>query len=596
MISINFKRLIIAADCATFVLIGLGGVVRLSGSGLGCPDWPLCHGQIIPPFDLPTLIEYTHRLAATLTTILIVAAAVYAWRKLRAHRFIFLPSLAALILLVVQILVGGLTVLLQLPPTIVAVHLSNAMLIFAALLIATTFAFRPAPAIAGNADDQHLRRLARASLAGTFLLIVSGTIVTGTFAGFTCATWPLCNDQILPDGLFPQIAMLHRVIAGLIGVLILYTFHAAGRAHQHHRALIRAGAVAVMLFIAQIIIGALNVFSQFPVSLNLAHLAAAAAFWGAMVVFTVLAYQGAARDAEQAPLPRSHRSNLQSLISNYVLLTKPWIVVLLLVTTACAMFVAARGMPPLPILFFTLLGGACAAGGANALNSYIDRAVDKQMARTSQRPLPNGRVTPRAALIFALSLCFASVVVLSVFVNGLSAALAFAGIVYYAGIYTKVLKRASAQNIVIGGAAGALPPLVGWAAVTNELNLFAIYLFLIIFYWTPPHTWALMLMLTKDYTRVGIPMMPAAWGETETYRQIFLYSLLLVAITLIPFSLNELGGFYLGLALALGIWFVVLAARLNRDASKQSARRLYMYSNAYLALLFLAMVIDRSLI
>ena len=200
MTSSLFRKLIAAAAIAAFGLVVLGGVVRLSGSGLGCPDWPLCHGQIIPPLDLPTLIEYTHRLATTLTTVFIVASALYAWRNYRAAKFIFRSTIAALILLIVQILLGGITVLLQLPPVIVAVHLSNAMLLFAALLLAATFAFRPiALSSAPNENEKRFRRLARASLIGTFALIVSGTFVTGTSAGFTCPTWPLCNDEFFPS-------------------------------------------------------------------------------------------------------------------------------------------------------------------------------------------------------------------------------------------------------------------------------------------------------------------------------------------------------------------------------------------------------------
>jgi protoheme IX farnesyltransferase len=198
--------------------------------------------------------------------------------------------------------------------------------------------------------------------------------------------------------------------------------------------------------------------------------------------------------------------------------------------------------------------------------------------------------------VFGLVACALGVLTLGVFVNWLSALLALMGILYYVGFYTLILKRSTPQNIVIGGLAGAIPPLVGWAAVTGQLNLLAIYLCLIIFYWTPPHTWSLMLMVTKDYSRVRVPMLPVARGEPETRRQIVLYSFLLVAITLIPFSLQDLGGVYLIAALALGGRFLFLAFKLLRDQSKATARRLYIYSNAYLALLFLAMVLDQSIV
>jgi heme o synthase len=286
--------------------------------------------------------------------------------------------------------------------------------------------------------------------------------------------------------------------------------------------------------------------------------------------------------------------SFQSHLTDYVYLTKPWIVALLLVTTLGGMFIAERGAPPAALIVFTLIGGACAAGGANALNSYIDREKDKVMGRTSQRPLPRGRVTPRAALVFGISLCVISVATLGIFVNALSAFLGLLGIVYYAGIYTLYLKPRTPQNVVIGGAAGAIPPLVGYAAVTNDLNLLAIYLFLIIFYWTPPHTWALMLMVAKDYERVEVPMMPVARGEVETRRQILLYSVLLIAITLLPYAFGAFTAFYFVAALLMGSYFLFLAVAVWRDEGKVSARKLYRYSNMYLALMFLAMVIDRS--
>lgn len=286
------------------------------------------------------------------------------------------------------------------------------------------------------------------------------------------------------------------------------------------------------------------------------------------------------------------RRSTQSTIIDYVILTKPWIVALLLTTTLAAMLVAARGIPPLAILCFTMLSGALTAGGASALNSYIDRDIDPQMGRTARRPIPAGKIAPQHALIFGLVTSALGVAIQAIFVNVLSATLSLAGLLYYVVIYTLILKRRTPQNIVIGGAAGAIPPLVGWAAVTNEVNLLAVSLFLIIFYWTPPHTWALMLMVTKDYARVNVPMLPVALGETETRRQIALYSVLMVAITIMPYSISNLGLLYLSAALLLGGWFVYLAFKLWRDGSKKTARRLYYFSNAYLALLFLAMVID----
>ncbi|MCC7162653.1 MAG: protoheme IX farnesyltransferase [Anaerolineae bacterium] len=294
--------------------------------------------------------------------------------------------------------------------------------------------------------------------------------------------------------------------------------------------------------------------------------------------------------APDIPLP----GNIRETITNYVMLTKPTIVALLLTITLGGMLIAARGLPPFSILVFALIGGACAAGGANALNSFHDRNTDKSMGRTSRRPLPAGKISPRNALIFALSLCVASVLILGIGVNWLAATLSTAGIIYYAYVYTVLLKRMTPQNIVLGGGAGAIPPLVGWAAVTDQLSILSLYLFAIVLLWTPPHTWALMLLVEKDYRRVSIPMLPAVWGELEARRHIILYSVLLFIVTIMPVLFGGLSWIYFIGATLLGLYFLALATRLwfTRGATKPIAKKLYSYSNGYLALLFALMVVD----
>lgn len=286
-------------------------------------------------------------------------------------------------------------------------------------------------------------------------------------------------------------------------------------------------------------------------------------------------------------------SSLRETIGSYVNLIKPHVTVLLLGTTVAAMAIAQDGLPPLELVIPTLLGGAMAAGSANSLNCYYDRDIDQIMGRTQKRALPSGRVNPTHALIFGIVLGIASFVILTLFVNVLSAGLAMGAILFYVLVYTMGLKRTTAQNIVIGGAAGAVPVLVGWAAVTNSVTLPAIWLFAIIFYWTPPHFWALSLLIKKDYEKAGIPMMPVLLGEKETRWQIFLYSLLLLATTLILFLMGVLGYLYLISALILGGIFIYMALRLLFEPTKNWARTIFWYSNCYLALIFAIMVIDR---
>jgi len=254
---------------------------------------------------------------------------------------------------------------------------------------------------------------------------------------------------------------------------------------------------------------------------------------------------------------------------------KPHVTVLLLGTTVAAMAIADRGLPPLGLVLATLLGGAMSAGSANCINCYIDRDIDQVMGRTQRRSLPSGKVQPTQALIFGLALGVGSFIILTVFVNLLSALLATSAILFYVFVYTIWLKRTSAQNIVIGGAAGAVPVLVGWAAATNTITLPAIWLFAIIFYWTPPHFWALSLLIQKDYEKAHIPMMPVVMGEPETRKQIFLYSLLLLAVTLVLFAMGAMGYLYLAAALVLGGILLYMAVRLLRDKTKKWARTLF---------------------
>ncbi|MEA2390775.1 MAG: heme o synthase [Solirubrobacteraceae bacterium] len=278
---------------------------------------------------------------------------------------------------------------------------------------------------------------------------------------------------------------------------------------------------------------------------------------------------------------------------DYLALTKPKVQSLLLLTTVTTMEVA--GSPSLGLVLLACVGGYLSAGGAGAVNHYWDRDIDARMDRTASRPVPAGRISPRSALWFGIVLAAASFVELSLTVNLLSACLALSGFFGYVLIYTVWLKRTTPQNIVIGGAAGAVPPLVGWAAVRGSIGWSALYLFAIVFYWTPPHFWALSLLMKDEYAKVGVPMMPVVRGEAETRRQILLYSGLLVAITLLPFAGGLFGGVYAVAAALLGGAFLTLAYVLQRDAERRAALRLYLFSLLYLALLFCAMVADVKL-
>jgi heme o synthase len=281
---------------------------------------------------------------------------------------------------------------------------------------------------------------------------------------------------------------------------------------------------------------------------------------------------------------------VRTMVADYASMTKPKVQSLLLFTTVTTMYVA--GDPSLGLVALTCLGGALSAGGAGAINHALDRDIDAVMKRTADRPVPSGRVSPRAAIVYGVLLGCASFALLALAVNPLAAVLAMAGLLGYVLVYTLWLKRTTPQNIVIGGAAGAVPPLVAWAAVTGGLHWSAFYLFAIVFYWTPPHFWALSLLMKDDYARAGVPMLPVVRGEGETRRQILLYTGLLVGVSALPFASGLFGGFYMGAALLLGGTFAALTLALEQRADRRSALRVYLYSLAYLALLFGAMVVD----
>lgn len=281
-----------------------------------------------------------------------------------------------------------------------------------------------------------------------------------------------------------------------------------------------------------------------------------------------------------------------NVVMDYVALTKPRIVWALLITAFCGMVAAAGGLPDAGIAASVLVGGALAAGGANALNQYFERDIDAVMDRTSRRPVAAGRVAPHRAIVFGVLLNAAAFAILNSMANTLSAVLTLCATLFYVLVYTMGLKRLTPQNIVIGGAAGAVPPMVGWAAVTGEVGLEALYMFAIVFFWTPPHFWALALLIKDDYTRAGVPMLPVVAGVAGTKLQILLYTLNLVALTILFFATGRVGWLYFGAAVGLGLTFIYYAWRLLRRPESEGAKGLFRYSLAYLALLFAAIAVD----
>lgn len=594
---------------AVILMMLFGGAIgQATNNGSDCPDWLLCYGQALPPAQVTTWLNFAHLalagLAALLTgvTIIISARCGSAGGAVQSRRFMTglagLAGLAFAQVAVVLILIGA--------PHSLAAKIGYLIVSMGHLagVVAVATVGRRSPAEINQplrslsvAHTAYLRLIVATGVA-LFLVVLNGALVTARHAAAACPDWPLCQGQFLPALLDSGVLihLLHRFSVVAAGIVVAALVLQTCRTYARQPGLVRWAAVLGLLFLAQIGVGGWSAFSPVsPVLINAIHLILTISIWASLVVLTTTLYLVAPTWPASAEAPVSPpRLTFRQKAGVYFKLTKPWIMILLLITTAGAMVIAAKGLPSFGLIVFTLLGGALSAGGASVLNSYVDSDIDQLMSRTSRRATVTGLVTPTETLIFGLVLSTLSFFVYALFVNTLSAALSTLGILYYVFFYTLYLKRSTIHNIIIGGAAGAIPPLVGWTAVTGRLDLGALYLFAIIFFWTPPHTWALALMVKKDYAQARVPMLPVVVGEKETTYQIFLYSILLITLTLLPFTFYMQSMFYLIAALALGLPFIYLAWKLWRDYNKSYSKRLYKFSQLYLALLFIVMAIDRS--
>ncbi|MEP7040933.1 MAG: heme o synthase [Chloroflexota bacterium] len=590
----RFAKLAVAAAVATYALIVVGGLVRATDSGLGCPDWPGCFGSWIPPLELHAWIEHSHRLLAELAVGPLVAAVglITIFSRRREDRMLLVAVIGAGVLVIIQAILGGQVVIQQLRAELVTAHLAMALTVLAlTILIADRATNGPLPDRVSGLPSG----LVIATGAAVFAQMLLGSWVAGTGSGLAFPDFPLMHGGLWPSTLASAelIQLGHRLLAVIVAVLVVW---AAWRVRQ---SVVEAGtrrlaALAAVLVLVQVVLGAANVWSRLSALFVVPHLAVGAALWATLVLlYLALRRSRLAEAASAASMPSS---NVGESIRAYFALTKPRIIELLLVTTVPTMVLAQRGIPSVWLMTAVVFGGSLAAGGANTINMYLDRDIDDLMRRTRHRPLPRHAVAPERALAFGIALSALSFVWLTVTVNLLSALLAASAIAFYVFVYTMWLKRSTPQNIVIGGAAGCVPVLVAWAAVTGTVGVPALVLFAIVFYWTPPHFWALALRYRGDYAAANVPMLPVVRGEAETARQIVIYTILLVVVSLLLFPAARMGLIYLAAAVVLGIGFVWYALRVMRDTTDgRAAIRLFRFSITYLTLLFAAVAADSLL-
>ncbi|HET9613546.1 MAG TPA: heme o synthase, partial [Candidatus Limnocylindrales bacterium] len=512
----RFQKLAAATVVTVILLVTIGVIVRATGSGLGCPDWPLCHGQIVPALDDPKAwIEWVHRTVAAIIGFEIIGLAVLAFLDLRSRRTLVVASVVAVFLVGFQAWLGQETVRQGNSGESVTAHLASAMALTGLLVWILARSLYPAR-LTGH-GSQRFTLVAALGAGSVFALLLFGSHVTATSQWIVFPDWPLMNGTLFPPVTDANSAhVLHRWVAIIVGLIVAAVLVAAWRRRPRTRPVIRLATIAAVLFPIQAVVGGFQILTGLSGWSQTLHLALGAIIWALLVALVAVSYLEArtapadAIEGGRAGLPTSDsvgpptdaapRSTKDS-VRAYIALTKPRIIELLLVTTVPAMVLATRFVPGVQLghwawlTVWTLVGGTLAAGSANAINCYLDRDIDELMTRTRRRPLPAHQVDPERAVVFGLVLGAVAFGVLAFFVNLVAAFLGLLAIAFYVVVYTILLKRSTPQNIVIGGAAGALPPVIGWAAVTGNVGVPALLLFALVFYWTPPHFWALSLRI-----------------------------------------------------------------------------------------------------
>ena len=569
-------------------LVYIGALVAATDAAAHCSGWPLCNGQFSPTSDIEGSLIFGHRLGGLAIIVLTLVLVTLARVRLPATSLVSRLASTIFVVVLAQSVVGGFAAVQELPRYAVSAHLVLAFAVTGTLAGAIVSIRHR---LLNQSTEHHgevvsvpdhltgyLRAIAAVTIGTVLVVSARDPNATASLEGLRAAF-----------GSAGGATVLQYLLLGTLALLALQLLTETWKFRQINALSMKLAVLTSVSMLFAVAAGVAVTVASVPALLQATPLALAVIGWTAAIALLTggLLYRNPARTLPQG-------IQLQAYLRDFIRVSKPGIMLLLLVTTLGAMLIAQQGWPSLELIGLTLLGGALASGGASALNCYCDRDIDGVMARTRKRPIPTGGLTPDQVLAWGLTLSLLSVVVLAVFVNSLAATMALAGNLFYVMVYTRRLKRTTPQNIVIGGAAGSFPPLVGWAAVTGSLSLGAFLIAAIIFYWTPPHFWSLALLKANDYKRAGIPMLPVTHGDHETRRRIVLYSFLLFAVTLLMVPAGVVGLVYGITAALLGAWFVAMAIRMYRENSSRLAWPLFKYSNYYLAALLAAMAIDRA--
>lgn len=613
----RFRQSAIGILVASIPILLLGAFVRASLSGDGCGvNWPLCGETLLPKGDtLKSIIEFSHR--ASTSIYLLAIAVLHVW-----SRFIFPKgsaarrgSGAALIFTIISGLIGAVLVKFNLVTidkstfraVVMALHLVNNYFLLASLLLASL-----PSAVADNVrlkGQGMMGGFMVSSALGMFLLAM-----TGALSAMGKTAWH--NELAAARSLAERVNMhlgteapallkggaIHPLIATSVMILVVIACRYAVKVNKSEEVSNWSQAV-LWGFALQMAIGVLSIVMSAPIWLQLIHLGAAIGTWIALMVLGAYSLQKPAdvpQEVEEVKMAGSAAAapaGYMAIVKEYIALTKPRVISLLLFTTVLAMVIANRGQwPSIWLMIAVTIGGYMAAGAANTFNMVVERDLDLAMERTASRPTVTQSITNAQALIFAVLMTVGSFVLLSAAANVLSAMMALSGLAFYVLIYTLLLKRRTWQNIVIGGAAGAFPPLVGYAAVKNELSVFAWVLFAIIFFWTPVHFWALAILIKDDYAKAGVPMLPVVKGDRATVIHIVFYAILTGLISIVPLFQREVGLVYFIFGTLLNVGLIVQSVLLMRHTDKPRAKALFKYSMVYLALMFVVIAVDRAVI